>query len=196
MSNALSRRRLVRGGLTAAAGASGVAIATRLAEQYGLIPPDHGGIYGAGETLTYAAQRLFMSRHSLAREDSIAARFQECSLVNGDPPSERNLPTAARERFPRTGVSRWIRPGGASVCLLARGPAWLSFAQSDHPSSLRGRVVLHRRMDRRASFLCTEPGGSPAARRRSTWCFFLLMNRGTVWTCPMRGIRKLCWPML
>ena len=29
-----------------------------LAERYGLIPPDHGGIYGPGETLTYASQRL------------------------------------------------------------------------------------------------------------------------------------------
>ena len=30
-------------------------------------PPDSGGIYGPGETLTYAAQRL-LTRHSLARE--------------------------------------------------------------------------------------------------------------------------------
>ena len=37
------------------------------ADRYGLIPPDHGGIYGLGETLTYASQRL-LTRHSLARE--------------------------------------------------------------------------------------------------------------------------------
>ena len=30
-------------------------------------PPDHGGLYGPGETLTYAAQRL-LTTHSLARE--------------------------------------------------------------------------------------------------------------------------------
>jgi len=63
----LSRRKLLATGLAAAAGASGLGVAAKLAERYGLIPPDAGGLYGAGETLTYAAQRL-MTRHSLARE--------------------------------------------------------------------------------------------------------------------------------
>jgi DMSO/TMAO reductase YedYZ molybdopterin-dependent catalytic subunit len=44
-------------------------VAARLAQKYGLVPPDHGGIYGLGETLTYASQRL-LTRHSLAREFS------------------------------------------------------------------------------------------------------------------------------
>jgi DMSO/TMAO reductase YedYZ molybdopterin-dependent catalytic subunit len=63
----LSRRKLIVSGLAAAAGASGLAVAARLAEKYGLVPPDSGGIYGLGETLTYATQRL-LTRHSLARE--------------------------------------------------------------------------------------------------------------------------------
>jgi DMSO/TMAO reductase YedYZ molybdopterin-dependent catalytic subunit len=42
-------------------------VAARLAEKYGLVPPDHGGVYGLGETLTYASQSL-LTRHSLARE--------------------------------------------------------------------------------------------------------------------------------
>jgi DMSO/TMAO reductase YedYZ molybdopterin-dependent catalytic subunit len=63
----ISRRKLITTGLAATAGASGLAVATRLAQRYGLIPPDHGGIYGPGETLTYAAQRI-LTRHSLARE--------------------------------------------------------------------------------------------------------------------------------
>jgi DMSO/TMAO reductase YedYZ molybdopterin-dependent catalytic subunit len=58
---------LITTGLAATAGASGLAVATKLAERYGLIPPDGGGIYGPGETLTYAAQRI-LTRHSLARE--------------------------------------------------------------------------------------------------------------------------------
>lgn len=66
MSN-VSRRKLITTGLAAAAGASGLAVAAKLAERYGLIPPDAGGLYGAGETLTYGAQRL-LTRHSLARE--------------------------------------------------------------------------------------------------------------------------------
>jgi DMSO/TMAO reductase YedYZ molybdopterin-dependent catalytic subunit len=52
-----------------AAGASGIAVAAKVAQHHGLIPPDAGGIYGPGETLTYAAQRL-LNRHSMAREFS------------------------------------------------------------------------------------------------------------------------------
>ena len=64
-----SRRKLITTGLVATAGVSGLAVAAMLAERYGLVPPDAGGLYGAGETLTYAAQRL-LTRHSLAREFS------------------------------------------------------------------------------------------------------------------------------
>lgn len=63
----ISRRKFVTTGLAVAAGASGLAVAAGLAKRYGLVPPDSGGIYGPGETLTYAAQRL-MTTHSLARE--------------------------------------------------------------------------------------------------------------------------------
>jgi DMSO/TMAO reductase YedYZ molybdopterin-dependent catalytic subunit len=65
--NKISRRKFVTAGLAAAAGASGVAVAANLAQRYGLVPPDSRGIFGPGETLTYAAQRL-LTRHSLARE--------------------------------------------------------------------------------------------------------------------------------
>lgn len=65
----LSRRRLLTTGLAAAGGASGFALATKLAERHGLIPPDAGGVYGPGETLTYAAQRL-LNRHAAARQFS------------------------------------------------------------------------------------------------------------------------------
>jgi DMSO/TMAO reductase YedYZ molybdopterin-dependent catalytic subunit len=67
--NNISRRKLITTGLAATAGASGFAVATGLARHYGLIPPDGGGIYGPGETLTYAAHRI-LTRHSLAREFS------------------------------------------------------------------------------------------------------------------------------
>jgi len=59
----LSRRQLIGAGL----GISGLAAAAKLATRYGLVPPDSGGLYGPGETLTYATQRL-LTRHSLARE--------------------------------------------------------------------------------------------------------------------------------
>jgi len=67
--NNLSRRKFLVSGAALTATASGLAVAARLAQKYGLVPPDHGGIYGLGETLTYATQRL-LTRHSLAREFS------------------------------------------------------------------------------------------------------------------------------
>src|SRR5438128_577071 len=67
--NNLSRRKLISAGFAATTSASGLAMAARMANRYGLIPPDHGGIYGIGTTLTYASQRLLTS-HSLAREFS------------------------------------------------------------------------------------------------------------------------------
>jgi DMSO/TMAO reductase YedYZ molybdopterin-dependent catalytic subunit len=67
--SSISRRRLIRTGIAAAAGVSGVAVAAKLARHHGLIPPDSSGIWGPGETLTYAAQRL-LARHSRAREFS------------------------------------------------------------------------------------------------------------------------------
>jgi DMSO/TMAO reductase YedYZ molybdopterin-dependent catalytic subunit len=65
----ISRRKLIKTGLAAIAGVSGLGAAARIAQSYGLIPPDHRGLYGLGETLTYASQRL-LTRHSLAREFS------------------------------------------------------------------------------------------------------------------------------
>jgi DMSO/TMAO reductase YedYZ molybdopterin-dependent catalytic subunit len=66
MSN-LSRRKWITAGLATAGGAAGFAVAAKLADRYGLIPPDHGGIFGSGETLSYAAHRV-LARNSLARE--------------------------------------------------------------------------------------------------------------------------------
>lgn len=63
----VSRRKFVTAAVAATAGVSGIAAAATLAKRYGLVPPDSGGIYGPGETLTYAAQRL-LTKHSLARE--------------------------------------------------------------------------------------------------------------------------------
>lgn len=61
-----TRRTFVASGVTAAAAAVGMA-AAMIGRRYGLVPPDAGGIYGPGATLSYAAHRL-LSRNSLARE--------------------------------------------------------------------------------------------------------------------------------
>ena len=64
----ISRRKLITGGLVSAGvGLSGLGAVAHIARRYGLIPPDHAGLYGPGETLTYASQRI-LTAHSLARE--------------------------------------------------------------------------------------------------------------------------------
>jgi DMSO/TMAO reductase YedYZ molybdopterin-dependent catalytic subunit len=63
----ISRRKLIAGGAVTVAGVAGLAAADRIARRYGLIPPDSSGLYGPGETLTYAAQRV-IGKHALARE--------------------------------------------------------------------------------------------------------------------------------
>jgi DMSO/TMAO reductase YedYZ molybdopterin-dependent catalytic subunit len=87
MSERPTRRKLITAGLATAAGASGLAVAARIADRYGLIPPDHGGIYGIGETLTYGAQRLLTAHHSLAREFN-RSEISKVIPVNGDPPKD------------------------------------------------------------------------------------------------------------
>ena len=84
MNSPLSRRQWITTGLAAAASMSGLAVASRLAAKYGLIPPDCGGLYGPGTTLTYASQRL-ITRHSLAREFP-RSKISKAPFANGKPP--------------------------------------------------------------------------------------------------------------
>ncbi|HEX3352591.1 MAG TPA: molybdopterin-dependent oxidoreductase [Terriglobales bacterium] len=99
MSN-LSRRKLITTGLAAAAGVAGLGAAARIAHKYGLVPPDHGGIYGVGETLTYAAQRL-LTRHSLARE------FPRSQISKPSFPNEIDPPNEEFKRLQAGGFADW-----------------------------------------------------------------------------------------
>jgi DMSO/TMAO reductase YedYZ molybdopterin-dependent catalytic subunit len=63
-----TRRRFLTAGLVSA-GAASLVGAERIANHYGLIPPDAATWYGPGETLDYDVQRIF-GRHALAREFS------------------------------------------------------------------------------------------------------------------------------
>src|ERR1700747_1279228 len=96
----LSRRKLIVSGLATPAGASVVAVAARRAEGYGLVPPDHGGIYGLGETLTYASQRL-LTRHSLARE------FSRSQISKPPFPNEIPPLSEAYKRLQAGGFADW-----------------------------------------------------------------------------------------
>jgi DMSO/TMAO reductase YedYZ molybdopterin-dependent catalytic subunit len=116
--NDLSRRKLMMTGLAAAAGVSGLGVAARIAQKYGLVPPDHGGIYGFGETLTYACQRL-LTRHSLAREF---------------PRSQISRPPFANEIPPLNNAYKRLQAGGfadwrLSVDGMVERPASFSLPQ-------------------------------------------------------------------
>lgn len=96
----VSRRKFVTAGLAATAGVTGLVAASKLAQRYGLVPPDGGGIYGPGETLTYAAQRL-LTRNSLARE------FPR-SMISASPfANELPPPNDAFKRLQAGGFADW-----------------------------------------------------------------------------------------
>ena len=132
MSN-LSRRKLITTGLAATAGASGLAVAARVADRYGLIPPDHGGIYGPGETLTYAAQRL-LTRHSLAREFP-RSQISTTPFANGSLPKERGLQAPSGRRV-RGLAARRRRHGRPPRIVFACRTQELSLPQPDHAPGL------------------------------------------------------------
>ena len=96
----ITRRKLITTGIAAGAGIAGLAAADRMARHYGLIPPDHGGIYGLGETLDYAAQRL-LTAHSMARE------FPRSMISKAPFANETSPPSEAFKRFEAGGFSDW-----------------------------------------------------------------------------------------
>jgi DMSO/TMAO reductase YedYZ molybdopterin-dependent catalytic subunit len=121
--NKISRRKFVTAGLAATAGMSGVTVAATLARRYGLLPPDSGGIYGPGETLTYAAQRL-LTRHSMARE------FPR-SMISKVPFANEIAPfNDAFKRHQTSGFANWrlsvdgmvVRPASLSLADLKSFP--------------------------------------------------------------------------
>jgi len=78
----LTRRRFINAALAASvSGTAGV-----LAKQYGLIPPDYGGLFGLGATLTYAAHRVLLYRQPSARE------FQRNQISDNFPAINTTLP--------------------------------------------------------------------------------------------------------
>ena len=122
--NDLSRRKLILSGLAATAGVSGLGVAARIAQKYGLVPPDHGGIYGVGETLTYASQRL-LTRHSLAREFP-RSQISKRPLANEIPPPNEAFKRLQIGRFAdwRLSVNGMIdRPASFSLAQLKSYPS-------------------------------------------------------------------------
>lgn len=121
--NPVTRRKFLIGGVAATAGIAGVAVADRMARRYGLIATDCSGVFGPGEVMTYAAQRL-LGRHSLARE------FPR-SMISKAPFMNEVAPhTEAFKRMQASGFVDWRlavdgmveRPGSFSLADLKAMP--------------------------------------------------------------------------
>jgi len=125
MSESITRRKLITTGLAAAAGLAGLKAAADIADHYGFLAPDHNGLLGAGEALTYGTQRILMARHSTAREFD-RSEISKIIPVNGEPPN-----TDPYQRLLAGGFSDWrlrvdglvARPSTFSLVELKRLPS-------------------------------------------------------------------------
>ena len=115
MNNKLSRRQLITGGLAATAGVSGLGVAVA---HNGLMPPDHRGFFGPGETMTYAAQRVLTS-HSMARE------FPRSEISQRPFANDTDAPTDEFKQLQAGGFADWR----LTVDGMVARPTSLSLAQ-------------------------------------------------------------------
>ena len=127
----LTRRRFLTTGIVTVAGAAGLYGAERIANRYGLIPPDAATWYGPGETLDYDVQRIF-GRNALAREFSPSQITHPPFRNEIGPP----LP-AAYHQFEQNGFRDWrLKIDG-----LVSNPA--SFSLSDiHSMPARSQITM------------------------------------------------------
>ena len=124
--NKISRRKLITGGLAVTAGASGLVVARNLAQSYGLLPPDGSGIYGPGETLTYAAQRV-LTRHSAAREFA-SSQISKAPFANEVAPLGDEFQRLQADSFAewRLTVDGMVAKPGAFTLAQIRSYPWRS----------------------------------------------------------------------
>ena len=134
MSNFVTRRRFITSAVTASVTAAGAGAAALLATQcYGLVPPDHGGLFGVGETLTYAAQRVLLHRQPLARE------FSRNDISKNFPAINTTLPQDHAYQQDMTGGFRQWR---LAVDGLVARPSEFSLAElRSYPS--RTQITKH-----------------------------------------------------
>ena len=154
----MNRRQII----TAAASVSGLAVAAKIADRYGLIPPDSGGIYGPGATLNYASHRL-LSRHALAREFP-GNLISNPSHQNGKPPKDD-----AYTKHQTAGFADWrlsidglvARPASLSVADLKTYP---STSQITHLACEEGWSFIAEWTGVRLAHVLNQVGVLPQAK--------------------------------
>lgn len=129
MKRLITRRRLIATGITASL--SGIALYA--ANRSGLVPPDHAGLFGIPETLTYAAHRLLFDPNTLARE------FDRSMISKNFPVLGTALPeNEDYRRYQAKNFEEWRLP----VDGLVERPAAFSVADLQR-LPLRDQVTLH-----------------------------------------------------
>jgi DMSO/TMAO reductase YedYZ molybdopterin-dependent catalytic subunit len=95
----ITRRSLLTGGVVAAGAVLGAALNVA-GRRFGLVPPDSGGFYGPGKTLTYAAHRV-LGRNAMARE------FPRSMISTRPFANTISPPTEAFKRHQATKFATW-----------------------------------------------------------------------------------------
>ena len=123
MGKQFTRRAMITTGLVASTAA---AASILFGKRYGLLPPDSGGLFGVGTTLTYATHRILLSRQPLARE------FSRNQISTNFPAINTVLPEDQLYRQDmRTGFHQWkltvdgmvARPSEFSLAQLRSYPS-------------------------------------------------------------------------
>ncbi len=166
MSPSISRRRLIKTGLGAAAGVGVLGAGAYVGDGCGLIPANHRGIYGLSETLTYAGQRLLTKLPSMAREFD-RSQITKVPPVNGKAPK-----TEAYQRLIPGGFADWrltidgmvAHPGSYSLAELKSLP---SRSHITHQACEEGWSFIAEWTGVPLSFLLERVGIHPNAK----WIF-------------------------
>jgi DMSO/TMAO reductase YedYZ molybdopterin-dependent catalytic subunit len=142
---------------------AGLGVAAKIADRYGLIPPDWGGVWGPGETLTYATQRMLMSFHSMAREFN-RSEISKVIPVSGPQPETDDYQRLKSEGFKisRLTVDGLVaRPSSFSLDEIKRMPAR---SQITHQACEEGWSFVAEWTGVPLSYLLNLVGISPKAK--------------------------------
>jgi len=172
MSPAMSRRRMLKTGLGAAAGAGVLGAGIAIGDRCGLIPANHRGIFGLSETLTYAGQRLLIKLPSMAREFD-RGQITKAPPVNGPAPK-----TEAYQRLKDTGFADWrltvdgmvARPASFSLAELKSFPFR---TQITHQACEEGWSFIAEWTGVPLSYILEKVGTHPDAK----WAFFFTLQK-------------------
>jgi DMSO/TMAO reductase YedYZ molybdopterin-dependent catalytic subunit len=163
MSEKLSRRRVIRTGLSALAGVGALGGAVRVMDRYGLIPANCRGVYGLSETMTYAGQRLLTKLPSMAREFD-RGQISTVIPVNGPAPKSdqyRQLLAAGFADWRLTVDGLVDRPGQLSLADLKQFP---TRSQITHQACEEGWSFIAEWTGARLEDVLVHVGMRPEAR--------------------------------